>query len=60
MATTHPLDFSLQNCIKKQSCSINMAPEVFGGDPCPNTMKKLSFSVRTTSMIMKCVTKDRT
>ncbi|KAK6941384.1 Beta-galactosidase, beta-sandwich domain [Dillenia turbinata] len=31
-----------RNCIGKQSCSVNVAPEVFGGDPCPNTMKKLA------------------
>ncbi|XP_022749933.1 beta-galactosidase-like isoform X1 [Durio zibethinus] len=31
-----------QNCIGKQSCSVTVAPEVFGGDPCPDSMKKLS------------------
>ncbi|XVE54094.1 hypothetical protein DITRI_Ditri03aG0054000 [Diplodiscus trichospermus] len=31
-----------KNCIGKQSCSITVAPEVFGGDPCPDSMKKLS------------------
>ncbi|KAM7509669.1 hypothetical protein LguiA_020122 [Lonicera macranthoides] len=31
-----------RNCIGKQSCSVSVATEVFGGDPCPNTMKKLS------------------
>ncbi|KAI3832427.1 hypothetical protein MKX03_020661 [Papaver bracteatum] len=29
-------------CIGQQSCSVSVAPEVFGGDPCPNTLKKLS------------------
>ncbi|KAA3477195.1 beta-galactosidase-like [Gossypium australe] len=24
-----------KNCIGKQSCSVTVAPEVFGGDPCP-------------------------
>lgn len=32
----------LQNCIGKQSCSVTVAPEVFGGDPCPGSRKKLS------------------
>lgn len=36
------LDPPLQNCIGQQSCSVTVAPEVFGGDPCPGNMKKLS------------------
>ncbi|ESW26654.1 hypothetical protein PHAVU_003G137000 [Phaseolus vulgaris] len=32
-----------KNCIGKQSCSVTVAPEVFGGDPCPGTAKKLSL-----------------
>ncbi|XP_057978440.1 beta-galactosidase 1 [Malania oleifera] len=31
-----------KNCIGQNSCSVAVAPEVFGGDPCPNVMKKLS------------------
>ncbi|KAJ8541882.1 hypothetical protein K7X08_016748 [Anisodus acutangulus] len=31
-----------KNCIGERSCSVNVVPEVFGGDPCPNTSKKLS------------------
>ncbi|KAJ0030733.1 hypothetical protein Pint_13386 [Pistacia integerrima] len=31
-----------QNCIGKQSCSVSVVPDVFGGDPCPNANKKLS------------------
>ncbi|CAK9144124.1 unnamed protein product [Ilex paraguariensis] len=31
-----------RNCIGKQSCSVTVAPEVFGGDPCPDSVKKLS------------------
>ncbi|KAK8291834.1 hypothetical protein V6Z12_D06G083700 [Gossypium hirsutum] len=31
-----------KNCIGKQSCSVTVAPEVFGGDPCPGSRKKLS------------------
>ncbi|XVE97989.1 hypothetical protein REPUB_Repub03eG0066600 [Reevesia pubescens] len=31
-----------KNCIGKQTCSVTVAPEVFGGDPCPDSMKKLS------------------
>ncbi|KAM7259914.1 hypothetical protein ACFE04_015655 [Oxalis oulophora] len=31
-----------KNCVGRQSCSVTVAPEVFGGDPCPNSVKKLS------------------
>ncbi|XP_042514195.1 beta-galactosidase 1-like [Macadamia integrifolia] len=31
-----------KRCIGQQLCSITIAPEVFGGDPCPSTRKKLS------------------
>uniref|UniRef100_A0A6N2MLH2 Beta-galactosidase n=1 Tax=Salix viminalis TaxID=40686 RepID=A0A6N2MLH2_SALVM len=31
-----------RNCVGKQSCSVSVAPEVFGGDPCPDSAKKLS------------------
>ncbi|XP_071723049.1 beta-galactosidase-like isoform X2 [Rutidosis leptorrhynchoides] len=31
-----------KNCVGQQSCSVTVAPEVFGGDPCPNSIKKLS------------------
>lgn len=31
-----------ENCVGKQSCSVTVAPEVFGGDPCPDSAKKLS------------------
>ncbi|GMJ07349.1 beta galactosidase 1, beta-galactosidase 1 [Hibiscus trionum] len=31
-----------KNCIGRQSCSVTVAPEVFGGDPCPGRTKKLS------------------
>ncbi|OVA16335.1 D-galactoside/L-rhamnose binding SUEL lectin domain [Macleaya cordata] len=30
------------DAFQKQACSVTVAPEVFGGDPCPSTMKKLS------------------
>lgn len=33
---------SLQSCIGMNSCSVTVAPEIFGGDPCPSVMKKLS------------------
>ncbi|KAM7483837.1 hypothetical protein LguiB_008420 [Lonicera macranthoides] len=29
-------------CIGQESCSVTVAPPLFGGDPCPNVMKKLS------------------
>ncbi|KAI3872344.1 hypothetical protein MKX03_019611 [Papaver bracteatum] len=32
----------LQNCIGQQSCAVTVSPEIFGGDPCPNTRKKIS------------------
>ncbi|KAG5595643.1 hypothetical protein H5410_036875 [Solanum commersonii] len=31
-----------KNCIGQQSCSVNVVPEIFGGDPCPNNSKKLA------------------
>ncbi|KAK6784180.1 hypothetical protein RDI58_017634 [Solanum bulbocastanum] len=34
-----------KNCIGQQSCSVNVVPEVFEGDPCPNTSKKLAVEV---------------
>ncbi|KAK7265368.1 hypothetical protein RJT34_32987 [Clitoria ternatea] len=35
-------DAPQKNCIGKQSCMVTVAPEVFGGDPCPGIAKKLS------------------
>ncbi|KAK9131144.1 hypothetical protein Sjap_011631 [Stephania japonica] len=32
----------MQTCIGQQACTVDVAPEVFGGDPCPSIMKKLS------------------
>ncbi|KAG0493896.1 hypothetical protein HPP92_004890 [Vanilla planifolia] len=32
----------LQNCVGQQACSVAVAPEVFGGDPCPGNMKTLA------------------
>ncbi|KAG6727684.1 hypothetical protein I3842_02G137500 [Carya illinoinensis] len=31
-----------RNCVGQNFCSVTVAPEIFGGDPCPNVMKKLS------------------
>ncbi|KAK9275813.1 hypothetical protein L1049_023084 [Liquidambar formosana] len=31
-----------RKCVGQQFCSVPVAPQVFGGDPCPNSMKKLS------------------
>ncbi|XP_050285611.1 beta-galactosidase 1 [Quercus robur] len=31
-----------RNCVGQNSCSVTVEPENFGGDPCPNVMKKLS------------------
>ncbi|XP_077210114.1 beta-galactosidase-like [Tasmannia lanceolata] len=30
------------NCVGQQWCFVTISPEVFGGDPCPNTMKKVA------------------
>ncbi|XP_059641301.1 beta-galactosidase-like [Cornus florida] len=38
----HSYDAFEKYCIGQQSCSVTVAPEMFGGDPCPNIMKKLS------------------
>ncbi|KAK4602645.1 hypothetical protein RGQ29_011601 [Quercus rubra] len=32
-----------RNCIGKESCLVTVAPEVFGGDPCPGNTKKFSL-----------------
>ncbi|CAM8906670.1 unnamed protein product [Rhodiola kirilowii] len=31
-----------RNCVGQNFCSVTVAPENFGGDPCPSVMKKLS------------------
>ncbi|KAK7325120.1 hypothetical protein VNO77_29211 [Canavalia gladiata] len=31
-----------RNCVGQNWCTVTVAPENFGGDPCPNVMKKLS------------------
>ncbi|XP_062157435.1 beta-galactosidase 1 [Alnus glutinosa] len=31
-----------RSCVGQNSCSVTVAPEIFGGDPCPSVMKKLS------------------
>ncbi|KAH9604425.1 hypothetical protein KSS87_023292, partial [Heliosperma pusillum] len=31
-----------KNCVGQAGCAITVEPELFGGDPCPNIMKKLS------------------
>ncbi|XP_026447333.1 beta-galactosidase-like isoform X3 [Papaver somniferum] len=31
-----------KKCIGQQSCAVTVSPEIFGGDPCPGTRKKLS------------------
>ncbi|KAH7657368.1 Beta-galactosidase protein [Dioscorea alata] len=32
----------LQNCIGQQYCAVAVVPQIFGRDPCPGTIKKLS------------------
>lgn len=38
----HSYDVFEKSCIGQQSCNVTVGAEVFGGDPCPNIMKKLS------------------
>ena len=35
-------DIFEKNCIGQESCSVTIVPEVFGGDPCPGTMKSVA------------------
>ncbi|WCJ39535.1 Beta-galactosidase [Euphorbia peplus] len=38
----HSYDAFNRLCVGQNSCSVTVAPEMFGGDPCPNVMKKLA------------------
>ncbi|KAH6790117.1 beta galactosidase 1 [Perilla frutescens var. frutescens] len=38
----HSYDVFERYCVGQQSCAVPITPEIFGGDPCPNVMKKLS------------------
>lgn len=38
----HSYDAFERLCVGQNSCSVTVAPEMFGGDPCPSVMKKLS------------------
>ncbi|XP_008793242.1 beta-galactosidase [Phoenix dactylifera] len=38
----HSYDAFDKNCVGQQHCSVSVSPEMFGGDPCPGTMKKLA------------------
>ncbi|XP_056167796.1 beta-galactosidase isoform X2 [Syzygium oleosum] len=38
----HSYDVFERTCMGLNSCSVTVDPEIFGGDPCPNIMKKLS------------------
>ncbi|CAM0881465.1 unnamed protein product [Alopecurus aequalis] len=33
-------DIFQKNCINQEHCVVSIVPEVFGGDPCPGTMKR--------------------
>ncbi|KAM0932719.1 putative beta-galactosidase [Dioscorea sansibarensis] len=35
-------DIFEKKCIGEQSCAVTVVPEVFGGDPCPGTMKSVA------------------
>ncbi|KAJ9190323.1 hypothetical protein P3X46_001539 [Hevea brasiliensis] len=38
----HSYDAFNRLCVGQNWCSVTVAPEMFGGDPCPNVMKKLA------------------
>ncbi|KAK6128023.1 hypothetical protein DH2020_038226 [Rehmannia glutinosa] len=38
----HSYDVFGKYCVGQQSCTVPVTPEIFGGDPCPSVMKKLS------------------
>ncbi|KAI3463273.1 hypothetical protein Pfo_019936 [Paulownia fortunei] len=38
----HSYDVFERYCVGQQSCTVPVTPEIFGGDPCPSVMKKLS------------------
>nr|ACC60981.1 beta-galactosidase 1 precursor [Petunia x hybrida] len=38
----HSYDAFEKYCIGQESCTVPVTPEIFGGDPCPSVMKKLS------------------
>ncbi|XP_022844468.1 beta-galactosidase-like [Olea europaea var. sylvestris] len=38
----HSYDVFERYCIGQQFCAVPVTPEIFGGDPCPNIMKKVS------------------
>lgn len=46
---TRSYDAAKRNCIGKQSCFVTVAPEVFGGDPCPGNAKKFSIEALCSS-----------
>ncbi|KAK4789818.1 hypothetical protein SAY86_017122 [Trapa natans] len=41
----HSFDVFQKTCLGQNSCTVPVTPEIFGGDPCPNVMKKLSVEV---------------
>ncbi|KAK6911894.1 Glycoside hydrolase 35, catalytic domain [Dillenia turbinata] len=38
----HSYDAFEKNCVGQAGCSVTVAPPMFGGDPCPGVMKKVS------------------
>ncbi|KAF8011596.1 hypothetical protein BT93_J2014 [Corymbia citriodora subsp. variegata] len=38
----HSYDVFQRTCVGQNSCTVPVTPEIFGGDPCPSVMKKLS------------------
>ncbi|XP_042036626.1 beta-galactosidase-like [Salvia splendens] len=41
----HSYDVFEKYCIGQTSCTVPVTPQIFGGDPCPSVMKKLSVEV---------------
>ncbi|KAK4778053.1 hypothetical protein SAY87_018240 [Trapa incisa] len=41
----HSYDVFQKTCVGQNSCTVIVTPQIFGGDPCPGAMKKLSVEV---------------
>ncbi|XP_031105346.1 beta-galactosidase-like [Ipomoea triloba] len=41
----HSFDIFEKYCVGWNSCTVPVTPEAFGGDPCPNVMKKVAVEV---------------
>ncbi|KAL0341895.1 UNVERIFIED_CONTAM: Beta-galactosidase [Sesamum calycinum] len=48
----HSYDVFERYCVGQQSCTVPVTPEIFGGDPCPNIMKKLSVEAEAKTILI--------